>query len=762
MSETLDAYIARQAATVGRRPQQVTRPVWVPHLPGAEEREHCLGIIPADGGNIGVTLLPDEQRLTTFNAHGEVLLWDLTTGEKIWKGSELHDAGALYSSHHSLSASPDGAYLAVSSSNNTIGILDVSTGYCILRLRGHSHRVTVTSWSPDGQWISSGDDGNTVRVWDAKTGNCVIVCEGHSGRINSLSWHADSHLLASGSEDKTVRIWGIDTGTCIHRYEGHDKAVISVSWSPHGHEIASGSWDDTLQIWNPQNGNCRLRINHLKESKEGNVLSAKWFRDGRCLAYGTDAGDSSIHVLDTQTGQELIQFPSPGDWVGSIAWSTAGGFLVSGHRVAHVRIWDTRHLLPSQTITTAINLIQPLSGDLQRLPAALAQLHRLGQHLPLALLRDLLALTGGRTVDGSLADLASAPGLPALIALRWPALARVGLVALLLHQLPLADWQPPAGISSTQLRDALTVALQGEDIPPEAPPPPLSLLRTAAQQIDDRLLALLMMLGPDAVAADPGLPLRLLPQVSKLPALSDTQRRLLGVRVRFAERGGQASGRSPGADRALVGGVESGRLRSDWGALLPSQLALDKQLLAYRYARGELLFRAREVAEPPQLRPTVLLLDTSPPTFGPVEAITRLAAFVVARTLHAAGVPVVLVTPGDRGEQVLTLERTADLIEVWTHRTLQSINAVRALRVASAVRANLSDGSGREPVILLLTQPWCGTEAVGPAIAELRGLFVQYPGQQVRPALAPQCARWQSVAAGQTDRLARILGELLG
>ncbi len=185
------------------------------------------------------------------------------------------------------------------------------------------------------------------------------------------------------------------------------------------------------------------------------------------------------------------------------------------------------------------------------------------------------------------------------------------------------------------------------------------------------------MLGPDAVAADPALPLRLLPQVPNLPALNASQRRLLGVRLRLAERGGQASGRNPAAERALVGGVESGRLRTDWSALLPSQLALDKQLLAYRYARGELLFRAYELAEPPRLRPTVLLLDTSPPTFGPVEASTRLAAFLVARTLHAASVPMVLVTPTDQGEQVLALERSTDLLEIWTQRTLQPLDAAR-------------------------------------------------------------------------------------
>ncbi len=64
--------------------------------------------------------------------------------------------------------------------------------------------------------------------------------------------------------------------------------------------------------------------------------------------------------------------------------------------------------------------------------------------------------------------------------------------------------------------------------------------------------------------------------------------------------------------------------------------------------------------------------------------------------------------------------------------------------------------------MLLLSQPWCGAEADAPSVTGLRGLFVQYPGQQVRPILAGQCERWRSLAAGQTGGLAAILGELLG
>jgi hypothetical protein len=167
----------------------------------------------------------------------------------------------------------------------------------------------------------------------------------------------------------------------------------------------------------------------------------------------------------------------------------------------------------------------------------------------------------------------------------------------------------------------------------------------------------------------------------------------------------------------------------------------------------------------PRLRPTVLLLDVSPPTFGPVEAITRLAAYTLARSLRKVGIPVVLVTTGEGPagrETVQELEHAADLLEIRTLRTLKPAHPVRSLKLANALRAGLRNGGGPEPVILLLTQPWFGAEDPMPPVKSLRGLFVQYPSNQVRPALADACERWHSLAPAQTTNLSHILGELLG
>ncbi len=397
----------------------------------------------------------------------------------------------------------------------------------------------------------------------------------------------------------------------------------------------------------------------------------------------------------------------------------------------------------------------PLTLDLKPLPIALAHFTRLGLDAPCSHVRALLRLIAAPTTAAPAAPLTSHPGLRRLSDLRWPVRSRLGLVALLLRSLPDdPTWTPPPDVTPTALKEALAEALTGEPIEPDAPPLPTAALIQAADAIDGRVLTLLMLVGPDAVAADPSLPLRLLPQASKLPALAAPRRRLLGLRLRL-DRGGPAHGHGAGAERT---GID---VRGDWRSLVPWQLALPDVVLRGRYVRHEMLYRARSGEEPPRLRPTVLVLDISPPTFGPVERATRLAAHVIASSLLEAGLPLVLVTAGGRGS-VRTLERPSDLVDLWTLRSLEGADEAAAVRLARAMRETLA-GDELAPVVVLLSHVFFGAdEDVLPEVPGLRGFFVQHPGRAVRPPLAEACERWESVAAGEVVGLEERLGRLVG
>ena len=94
-------------------------------------------------------------------------------------------------------------------------------------------------------------------------------------------------------------------------------------------------------------------------------------------------------------------------------------------------------------------------------------------------------------------------------------------------------------------------------------------------------------------------------------------------------------------------------------------------------------------------------------------------------------------------------------------RRVRSADEARSLQRAAALLPLLREGP-LDPVIVLLAQPWFGADEQVPTVPGLRGLFVQYPGRPVRPALAGHCERWASVPSKPNEQLAEVLARLLG
>src|SRR5262249_37768189 len=155
--------------------------------------------------------------------------------------------------------------------------------------------------------------------------------------------------------------------------------------------------------------------------------------------------------------------------------------------------------------------------------------------------------------------------------------------------------------------------------------------------------------GPEAVAADPAAALRLAQLGPRAAALGGGRLRLLGTLGRAAPAAGAGGG--PGAE--LAGG---GRPRPPPAAGPPPPAPPPRPSAGraapagwgeWRYARGALRARLRRHPHVPLPPDLVLVLDTPPPTFGPVEAVLRLAAHGVAMAAWAGGARPLLVTLDD-------------------------------------------------------------------------------------------------------------------
>jgi serine/threonine protein kinase len=274
-----------------------------------------------------VAISPDGQTLASGSSDNTIKVWNLATG---WEIRTLKGhSGWVYS----LAFSPDGETLASGSLDKTIKLWNLATGREIRILKGHSDSVLSVAIIYDGEILASGSTDNTIKLWNLTTGHQIRTLHEHSSSVNSVAISPDGNILASGSVDRTIKLWNLAIGKEIRTLKGYFKAVYSVVISPDGVTLASGSVDNTIKLWNLASG---LEIHTLKGHSDS-VRCVAFSPDGATLASGSD--DTTIKLWNLATGQEICTLHGHFQSVRSVAFSPDGTTLASGSGDNTIKIW---------------------------------------------------------------------------------------------------------------------------------------------------------------------------------------------------------------------------------------------------------------------------------------------------------------------------------------------------------------------------------------------------------------------------------------
>jgi WD40 repeat protein len=280
-----------------------------------------------------VALSPDGT-LLAVGSYSRVSLWDLRTGDNVWKRRNglPFDAARV----HAVAFSPDGTRLATGSSDGTARIWDATTGHQQLQVAAlHFGTVNAVAFSPDGTRLATGSGDKTARIWDATTGHQQLQVT-HAVRmmylrdVHSVAFSPDGTRLATGSGDKTARIWDTTTGQQQLQLT-HAHAVFAVAFSPDGSRLATGGNDYHARIWNAETGQQQLRFTHV-----GGVRAVAFSPDGTRLATGSS--DRTARIWDA-TARQLLKLSHARE-VYAVAFSPGGIRLATGSFDKTARIWE--------------------------------------------------------------------------------------------------------------------------------------------------------------------------------------------------------------------------------------------------------------------------------------------------------------------------------------------------------------------------------------------------------------------------------------
>ena len=274
-----------------------------------------------------VTFSPRGDTLLTGSVDGTARLWDVETGAEIRQ--YVHPDAVL-----AITFSPGGRTLVTGDNNGVVRLWDTVAGTVVKQFTGHTGPVNAVAYSPDSRMIVSGSMDRTVRLWHVATGVEMQQFRGHSDRVTTVAFHPNNRMLASGGSDDTIRLWSIVTGEQERLFAGHTDAVTRVVFDPSGRSLLSTSWDESMILWNIETGQSLHRFLGHRAAISSAVISV----DGDTAVSGSD--DMTVRVWELNSGSETRRYRHYVDEVTSIAVSPDGRTAITGGENNSFVLWD--------------------------------------------------------------------------------------------------------------------------------------------------------------------------------------------------------------------------------------------------------------------------------------------------------------------------------------------------------------------------------------------------------------------------------------
>jgi WD40 repeat protein len=101
-----------------------------------------------------------------------------------------------------------GSRLAVGSWDSTVTVLNVATDRPVLELTGNTRGVSGVAYSPDGRYIATTSTDDTLRLWDATTGQLLQIDRDETAPGNP-SFSPNGQWVAEDNNDSQIRVWAV-------------------------------------------------------------------------------------------------------------------------------------------------------------------------------------------------------------------------------------------------------------------------------------------------------------------------------------------------------------------------------------------------------------------------------------------------------------------------------------------------------------------------------------------------------------------------
>jgi len=271
---------------------------------------------------------------------GELILWDLTTGEMARQlGTEV---GLPAEGVRSIAIHPDGSMVLVgvaATRGNEYPLLlwDLSSGEMIHPFEGLARSINDVAFSSDGHYALSAGADDLVRLWNLETREEIFRLEGHEGIASTVAFSPDGRRAVSAGLDQMIILWDLDSGEPLQRLRGHTDSILTVRFVGEN-RVVSASLDGTLRLWDLEpawqlsNWRGTGRLHH-----QAGVRALAVSPTGR---YALSGSDPDLILWDYHTGEPIRRLEGHENAVWAVAFSQEGRRALSGSSDGHLIYWN--------------------------------------------------------------------------------------------------------------------------------------------------------------------------------------------------------------------------------------------------------------------------------------------------------------------------------------------------------------------------------------------------------------------------------------
>lgn len=150
--------------------------------------------------------------------------------------------------------------LSYSSGNQDLALWDVSTGNVIwkrpisfIQKADEYYTLNALAWSPDEKLVATGSANGTVQLWNASDGKFVWRVDVAKDGLSAIAFSPDAKTIAATGYDSNgpaATLINFVDGAAVKRLVGNKCRAIGITFDPSGKELSICNLDGNVVRWN--------------------------------------------------------------------------------------------------------------------------------------------------------------------------------------------------------------------------------------------------------------------------------------------------------------------------------------------------------------------------------------------------------------------------------------------------------------------------------------------------------------------------------